>query len=123
MLSILAVLGSACARCYAETTEEMLSACRPITQAKIEGGKINLGTDFDSGLCWGSFGTFHALLFTVDARRSPLLHVCLPEDSTRTQLIAIFVKYAEKHPESYSDDFIRTALNALLEVFPCKAKD
>jgi hypothetical protein len=106
--------------CYAETTEEMLSACRPITQAKISNGNIDIKQDFSSGLCWGAFGSFPALLNMVGANHEPLLHVCLPKDATRTQLIAIFVKYADEHPEGHNKNFALEAANALLKAFPCE---
>lgn len=108
--------------CYSETTEEMLSACRPITQAKIVDGKVDLQGDYNSGLCWGAFASIHALLLFVDTNENPLLHVCLPSDATRTQLIAVFVQYAEKHPEEYNEEFAKVTINALLKAFPCKAK-
>lgn len=35
----------------------------------------------------------------------PPLYVCAPKDFTRTQLIAMFVAYIEKHPEQYNWGF------------------
>lgn len=104
---------------HAQTVEEMLSACRPITQARVSNGEIDLPQSFDAGSCWGAFGALHQAMMLLESGK-PLLHVCLPEDTTRTQLIAIFVRYAEKHPEEYSKNFAIVALNAEIEVFPCK---
>lgn len=106
-----------------ETTEEMLSACRPITTAKISDGKIELPSDFDSGRCWGAFGTVTNMLRTVDSETHvPLFRACLPTDSTRPQLIAIFVRYAESHPSRYQDDFPWVAFEAAKQAFPCRER-
>jgi len=48
-----------------------------------------------------------------------LLRACVPRDSTRTQLIAIFVRFAQKHPERYQEDFVFVTLSALKSAFPC----
>ena len=105
---------------HAETAEEMLCACRPISQAKVSDGRIDLPQSFDAGSCWGAFAALHQAMMLVESDGKPSLHVCLPEDSTRTQLIAVFVRYVEKHVEVYPKNFAVVALNAELEAFPCK---
>lgn len=108
--------------CKAETTEEMLSACRPITVAKVSGGTIDFEETFETGICWGAFAAIQRLSATVDHNEKPLLFSCPPEDSTQTQIITIFVRYAEKHPEKYHQDFVFSAIAALKEAFPCPAR-
>jgi hypothetical protein len=108
--------------CYAETAEEMLSACRPVMNAKVSDGKINLPPDFESGACWGAFGAIQDLLTAINAiTKKPMFGVCMPESTTRTQIIAIFVRYAEKHPEKYNERFVWVAEAGIREVFPCPA--
>jgi hypothetical protein len=121
LLIAIAMFGICCGqRCMAETAEEMLSACRPVMNAKVTDGKINLPLDFDSGSCWGAFGAIQDLLTAVNAStKKPMFGVCLSESTTRTQLIAIFVRYAEKHPERYNERFVWVADNAIREAFPC----
>ena len=119
---LIVVAFSAVTPSYASTAEEMLSACRLITTAKISNGNINLPQDFDSGVCWGAFETLDYMLMTVNfATQKPMFGVCLPENRTRPQLIAIFVKYAENHPARYSDDFIPVAFAAAKDAFSCPA--
>ncbi|HVU46488.1 MAG TPA: Rap1a/Tai family immunity protein [Terracidiphilus sp.] len=109
------------APCHGETAEDMLSACRRITQAKDAAGEANFGYDFDKGACWGAFMTLHSLFLARDVNgSSPLLHVCLPPDADETRLITIFVNYTEKHPELYNEDFAEVAVNSIVRVFPCK---
>jgi hypothetical protein len=106
-------------RSHAETAEEMLSACRPIAQARVSDGKIDLPQTFDAGSCWGAFAALHQVTMLLENGK-PSLHVCLPEDTTRTELIALFVRYVESHPKVYSENFALVAMNAMIEAFPCK---
>lgn len=60
-----------------------------------------------------------SVLFLQETSGQRTLHACVPSDATRTQLIAIFVKYVEEHPEDYSKEFSLVAINAILKVYPC----
>jgi len=48
-----------------------------------------------------------------------LFGACTPATSTRTQLIAIFVNYAKRNPQRYSEEFADVVFDALAEAFPC----
>jgi hypothetical protein len=119
LISFIVVLVFSAKPCSCETAEEMLSACRPITQAKISNGTINLPQDFESGTCWGAFGMLQSVLFLQEPDGQRTLHSCPSSDVTRTELIAIFVKYITEHPEDYSKGFQLVALNSVLTVYPC----
>jgi hypothetical protein len=108
-------------RCHAETAEEMLSACRPITQAKVSEGSVAFQKTFETGICWGAFASLESAINFSGWNDHPLLDVCAPKDFTRTQLITIFVTYIEKHPEQYNWEFFQVATNSLLDVWTCKA--
>ena len=47
---------------FAESAEEMLSACRPITKAKITDDRVQLPQDIKSGMCWGAFGVIQEVI-------------------------------------------------------------
>jgi len=104
----------------AQTTEEMVSKCRAVTEAKIQGNALEFVQDFDSGVCWGGFGTLQTIgRFVTDEKR--ILNVgCPPANSTLSQFITIFVAYARKHPERLHEDFVFVAMAALREAFPCQ---
>jgi len=104
---------------FSETTERMVSACKGVVEATQLGDKtIKLPQDFDTGLCWGAFA---ALQYAINIYTQEMMFgVCAPEKSTRSQLIAIFVEYAKKHPERYHEDSFLVAINALHDVFPCQ---
>jgi hypothetical protein len=106
--------------CHAETTEEMASSCKAISAAKIVGGQISLPPDFASGVCWGAFATIQTVVTIVDPiTLKHFFPVCVPAGSTRTQLIQIFLVYAQAHPEEYQKDYFVVALTSMSKAFPC----
>ena len=106
--------------CCAETTEEMVSSCRAISTVKVVGGQANLPQDFASGICWGAFGSIQKAITTVDPNTlKHFFDVCAPARSTRTQLIQIFLVYAQAHPEEYQKDYFVVALTSMQKAFPC----
>jgi hypothetical protein len=107
---------------HSQTAEEMVSKCRPLAEARVSDEQIQVPHTFDAGICWGAFATFQTMI-TIVADESkpivPIFHVCAPEDSTRSQLIKIFMNYADRHPEQYNKDYFFVALAASKEAFPC----
>jgi len=57
------------------------------------------------------------LLSEPSGQRS--LNACAPPDTTRAELIAIFVKYIESHPEDYDKGFQLAPVNSIFKVYPC----
>jgi hypothetical protein len=105
----------------AESAEEMLSSCKQLAEARVSEGLVNLPRDFESGRCWGAFGVFQrAAAQTIEPDDQPVLRVCAPPNSTRTQYIVIFVNYAKQHSESLNEDFFTVAWRALRKAFPCR---
>jgi hypothetical protein len=108
---------------HAETVEEMLSACRPMTDAPVSDGTVHLPATYNAGLCWGAFAMVQRVITIAGDVETPirLFGVCAPATSTRTQLIAIFVEYAKSNPQRYSEDFADVVFVALRQAFPCSA--
>jgi hypothetical protein len=103
------------------TTQEMVSACRSITTENMANGEVLLKQDFDTGHCWGAFEVLNKMLGLTDAKTGKaILFPCQPDHHRAAQLIVIFVKYADKHPEKLADDYFESALDAIGEVFSCK---
>jgi Ssp1 endopeptidase immunity protein Rap1a len=100
-----------------ESAQELLSACRPIAKADVRGGHVffspTFQPTFQTGQCWGTFSAIQKVIFYVD------IGVCAPPESTLSQLVAVFVSYAEKHPQRLHEAFFDVALNSLQEAFPC----
>lgn len=107
---------------FAESTQEMLSACRSIAKAKVSADNVNLPQDFSTGECWGAFIVVQKVIVLIDETNIPIHRVCAPANSTRAQLISIFVDYAEKNPQRLHEDFFYVAIDSLRMAFPCKPK-
>ena len=104
----------------AESAQELLSACHQITMTEIYSGKIIITHNYETGFCWGSFASIQRMIIYADKNKRPLLGVCVPPTSSRTQLIAIFTKYLEDNPQRLHEDSINVALSSLMEYFPCE---
>jgi hypothetical protein len=115
LLALFAFTGLA----MAQSAEEMLSSCRGIEAAQLHDGNITVPQTFESGRCWGTFATIQRLTSFADADGHHLLHICAPVGRTLTEFVAIFSEYVRRNPKTRSDDFMRTALDSLVEAFPC----
>jgi len=100
------------------STQEMLSACRDISKAETNGKTVRLHPNFNTGMCWGAFAVLQDTIGIV-VDNKPFLGVCTPKGSTMTQLISVFVNYAEKNPQRLHEPFFIVAIDSLLEVFKC----
>ena len=80
---------------FAESTQEMLSACKSLTtNIKMSGDKATISNTFDGGKCWGAFMAIQNMLYFYEGDgTTPTLGVCVPKEVTRTQLISMFVKH------------------------------
>jgi hypothetical protein len=104
----------------AQSAEQMLSSCKWIENAKVSGDDVAIPRDFESGECWGAFGVVQNVIWVADPSQGRrLFEVCAPSESSRTQLIAIFVDYVKHNPKTMSDKFFFTARAALANAFPC----
>ena len=108
---------------FADTAQEMLSACKPIARANLSGakGKATGPDTFTAGKCWGAFTVIQNVIERVDDRMLLIYNVCAPAESTRIQLIAMFVDYAEKNPQRLKEDFFDVFIDAMQKAFPCRA--
>ncbi len=114
-----------CCTCIisAQSAGEMLSACKQISSAKTNERVTMLPRDFDSGLCWGAFGTLEQFVKTpTSSKRSVqrISAICLPEDATRVRLIAVVAEFLKTHPERNQEQFYPVAFDALQAAFPCQ---
>jgi hypothetical protein len=107
----------------AQSAEEMISNCKELSEAKISDHKIAVPQDFESGVCWGAFGTVLDAIFVVPdsfPKDGPMLHVCAPQEVTVTEIIQIFIAYTKQHPEQLHKEYFFVALAALKGAFPCQ---
>jgi hypothetical protein len=104
-----------------QSTEELLSVCRVIASAPISEDHVQFQQTFETGECWGAFLTIQTVIAIVDYKTHvPYFHVCPPSNGTATQLISIFVQYAQTHPKRLNEDYFFVVLDSLRDAFPCK---
>jgi Rap1a immunity proteins len=77
--------------------------------------------DFTSGLCWGAFAAIQELA-PVRWPNGQMMYgnACLPPGSGRDELIRVFLKYMNDHPEQGHQSFAGVILPALIQAYPCK---
>ena len=107
---------------HAETAEEMMSSCKKLSEAKVSEGKVTAPPDFDSGQCFGSFRAIQFYSMAIGPDAQPIMHVCMPKETTATQTLAIFIDYVKRNPKLLSENFFIVAQNSLVEAFPCPAR-
>ncbi len=104
----------------AEPVQEALGNCRPIATAPVVGEQIRFQPSFRTGVCWGAFEVIQQTIrWRQSDKQPPLMGVCAPPESSRSQLIAIFVSYADRHPKRWHEEFAFVAYDALIEAYPC----
>ncbi len=109
----------------AQSAGTMVSACKQVTTAKTSDRVTLLPQDFNSGLCWGAFGAFEQFAKASNGAKGqyqPALGICVPENTPRSRLIAVFAEFAKRHPDRNQEDFYPVARDALKAAFPCRAR-
>lgn len=110
MLAVTAAVAEAAAD---GTAREVAASCRELF-------KPNARKSFDAGLCIGSFTTIHALSGVVDQNHAPLLGFCRPPKTDFTELVRVFMRHVDKHPQTAESYYAIEAINALVDAYPCK---
>lgn len=103
----------------AETALQVRSWCHEVADARFtHDGKLYMPQTFDSGFCWGAFAALQNLGDAIVADEKKLLGFCAPSD--RVQLIKVFMRYVDQHPEIGNRTFAEIAARAFIEAFPCQ---
>ena len=111
------------------TVEQMISTCRGIADIKIGNtGDVRMRDNADNGICWGFFSTFPIVISATynmhyGTGRDFPWRVCLNgRGVTINQVIAVFMDYAKRHPERYTEDAFIVGMRAMQAAFPCVVK-
>lgn len=119
ILSILSLGGLGTKSVSAQNAQQLLSSCRPIAQGQVTERGLAFTRTYEAGVCWGAFGMLQTAIIRVDDRRAPLLSVCAPEASSRSQLVQVFVKFAESNPARLHEEGNDLAIESLQLAYPC----
>jgi hypothetical protein len=102
------------------TGEEIQSKCKQIVERT---------PSFSSGFCAGFVDGVietQSMWEVWEAKgtivRNPHLSFCLPEGATNDQIVKIFVKYLDDHPEELHEPASLLLVTSLRNVFPCKGQ-
>ena len=101
-----------------ESVGEMLSKCRPIAEAKIDGDKVSYEQSLGTEECWGAFSAIQGLSNFYSVKK-PVLNICAPSGANTVQFVAVFVEYAKANPKTWHEPYLPKAVNSLVRAFPC----
>ena len=120
-LGFFAALISLASPTRGEPAREMVGKCRlTVASLQVEAEHVMLPNTESAGWCWGAFEVLQRLIVYSDQSNQHLFRICAPPESTRVQIINIFLAYAKRHPEQLDQEFTDVALDSLIKSFPCK---
>lgn len=104
------------------TAGEMFESCRPFRGVDFTREQLQLPSDFQTGVCWGTFLALYYASNMVDGSDRPLFHICPPQGTTAAQFVNVYLAYLEAHPDFYGEPFILSAGASLIKAFPCHGR-
>jgi hypothetical protein len=117
----MAMLISMPAVAVGEPARDMLSKCtQSLSSLSMKREMVSLPRTVSAGWCWGAFEVIQRLIVYSNEANQHLFRVCAPPDSTRVEIIRVFLDYAKRHPKELDQEFTDMALTSLTEAFPCK---
>lgn len=112
---------SCCGLANAQSAGEMLHACEILQRGvRVEGETVYLPPGGDVHQCWGFMSAVQEYATLADQDGQTLLDACPSADTTTVQVIRVFIRYANVHPEELSSKAAAVAYNAMAQAFPCK---
>lgn len=113
--ALLLVLGDANA-VDGMSTGEMMAGCKD-TVASYDTKKL-VGDQFEVGKCMGFISASRDMV-SVWRASSPSVGICIPQPAQTIQIIRVFVKWAENHPEQHHERALLSFITSMREAFPC----
>ena len=104
----------------AQTAGEMLHACQTLQRGmRITGNTAFLPPGTEAQQCWGFMSAVQEYSVLADQTGARLLGACPATDTKTTQIVEVFVKYANAHREKLDASAAAVAYNAMAVAFPC----
>jgi len=101
------------------TAEEVGSWCQPYRTATVTEGHVNVDATSESQVCFGAFIAVQQ--FTgLTSNSTPMLGACVPPEVRLTELIKVFLRYLDTHPEKGHQRFSVTVMQSLRDAYPCR---
>lgn len=112
LLGFLAAATPAARAADGPDASQMLSQCQWVKGAVLTDERVILPKNAGAYMCFGYFGAVQDLITAFPG-------ICIPSEVRETQIIRVFVAYAEAHPETLHEQPQIIALTALAAAFPC----
>jgi hypothetical protein len=104
----------------------MASYCEPYRHATTTGhnpdGSENIdvpGATVQSAYCWGAFALFQDLSRMIPSNYpAPYLPMCTPPHATRLELLKVFLRFMDEHPERGHEPFGWVLSSAIWAAYP-----
>ena len=107
----------------AQTARELLHVCELLQSGMhAQGTQVFIPPGSDVAQCWGFIGAVQQYSILVDQDGKTFLHARPKPDTTRTQVLRIFIEYARSHLEKLGLPAAAVAVNAMADAFPCEGK-
>ena len=120
MLLVLLACGTAHASDKDDRALAVASQCGWVRTVVLHNGQFDMQTTFAAGSCWGRFAVVQDFLNVIDEKdQRPLLGVCIPNDVSRIQLIKVYVRYVDEHPEKGHLFFFPVLMESMAKAFTC----
>jgi len=106
--------------CRAESALEASGSCRAVANGE-RGSDGTLRFSREGDFCWGAFASLQQLarVSSADNPKGRALNICAPPESTRMQLVLVYLQYATNHPNELHEELPIVAWRSLMSAFPC----
>lgn len=104
-----------------QNANTLLSHCSLLLQtSQANGGAISFSDAPEAAICWGFMQAMQDLSsISFDGGKRTVTGACLPSDSSASQLVRVFVNYAQSHPAQLHERPSLVVLRAFSSAFPC----
>lgn len=100
---------------------DLTPGCQLVAAAqRSQSGDLLIPNRLDAGICWGFFGALQQITRYGTADNERHLDICNPPESTRLQLVLVFLSYIQANPAELHNAASDVAVVALQRAFPCR---
>lgn len=122
-VGLIVILCPHLARAQEDKTEELVRQCEPVLVAEAavlreDRREVFAENQYDIGYCTGFFAAILDANFISQLTLGESLF-CLPNGISISQMVKIYVRFADDHPETLHDRIPITIAVALGQAFPC----
>lgn len=104
------------------TPAQLLQSCQAVIDAAGSAQSATVEIPVEGLACWYYMAAIQNMSVVVDEHGRHLLGICAPEDTTLMEYVRIVTRYARRNPPAHDDNIGALALRALVDAFPCAAR-